>query len=262
MLILKGEDFSENKRKVLENNAIQSLINKNIKLIEIEKYQSLAFDPNDLDQEILKYSQTLNLDVETFKSIFIANGIDFEDIIKNIKIELLWNSLIFKIYSDRLSINLDEIDDQLKLYQSKEIYEYLVSEIIIEKVEKINLNSKIDEVINRIKNEGFEQVAIDLSITETSALGGDLGWIVETEISDDFKFKIINTKLGDISDPIILPEGILIFKVRDKRVIEKITDLEEVKNQIVNAEKTKILRMHSLSHYENLRRSVTINYYE
>ena len=136
-----------------------------------------------------------------------------------------------------------------------------MSEIIIEKVEKINLNSKIDEVINRIKNEGFEQVAIDLSITETSALGGDLGWIVETEISDDFKLKIINTKLGDISDPIILPEGILIFKVRDKRAVEKITDLEEVKNQIVNAEKTKILRMHSLSHYENLRRSATINYY-
>ena len=88
-----------------------------------------------------------------------------------------------------------------------------------------------------------------------------MGWIVETEISDDFKLKIINTKLGDISDPIILPEGILIFKVRDKRAVEKITDLEEVKNQIVNAEKTKILRMHSLSHYENLRRSATINYY-
>ena len=261
MLILQGKGFSEDKRKVLQNNAIQSLILKNIKLIEIEKYPSLAFDPNDLDQEILKYSKALNIDVETFKSIFIANGIDFEDIIKSIKIELLWNSLIFEIYSDRLSINLDEIDDQLKLYQSKEIYEYLVSEIIIEKVEKINLNSKIDEVINRIKNEGFEQVAIDLSITETSALGGDLGWIVETEISDDFKLKIINTKLGDISDPIILPEGILIFKVRDKRAVEKITDLEEVKNQIVNAEKTKILRMHSLSHYENLRRSATINYY-
>jgi len=31
--------------------------------------------------------------------------------------------------------------------------------------------------------------------------------------------------------------------------------------QLVKAEKTKILRMHSLSHYENLRKSITINYY-
>ncbi len=261
MLILKGQSFEEEKRETIQNNAIQSLINRNIKLIEVEKHKSLTFNPDDLNKEILKYSNSLNLDIETFKSIFIANEINFEDVVENVKIELLWNSLIFNIYSDRLSINFDDINDQLKLYQSKEIYEYLVSEIIVEKVEKINLNSKIDEITKRIANEGFEQVAIDLSLTETSRTGGDLGWINETEIADNFKNKIINTKLGEISDPILLPEGILFFKVRDKRKVEKIEDLEEVKNKIVNSEKTKILRMHSLSHYENLRRSTTINYY-
>ena len=56
-------------------------------------------------------------------------------------------------------------------------------------------------------------------------------------------------------------EGILIFKVRDKRKIKKIINLEDAKNQLVNAEKTKILNMHSLSHYENLKRSIAINYY-
>ena len=45
-----------------------------------------------------------------------------------------------------------------------------------------------------------------------------------------------------------------------KRKIDKLKTLEEVKNQLVNAEKTKILNMHSLSHYDKLKRSVTINY--
>ena len=63
-----------------------------------------------------------------------------------------------------------------------------------------------------------------------------------------------------MSEAIILPEGILFFKVRDKRKIDKLKTLEEVKNQLVNAEKTKILNMHSLSHYDKLKRSVTINY--
>jgi len=37
--------------------------------------------------------------------------------------------------------------------------------------------------------------------------------------------------------------------------------LEDAKNELVNAEKTKILRMHSLSHYENLKRMIPIYYY-
>ena len=36
---------------------------------------------------------------------------------------------------------------------------------------------------------------------------------------------------------------------------------EEAKNDLVQAEKKKILNMHSLSHYDNLKRSTTINYY-
>ena len=67
--------------------------------------------------------------------------------------------------------------------------------------------------------------------------------------------------MGQISEAIFLPEGIVIFKVRDKRTSKQFLDLDDAKNQLVNAEKQKMLTMHSLSHYDNLRRSVTINYY-
>ena len=65
-----------------------------------------------------------------------------------------------------------------------------------------------------------------------------------------------------MSEPTLLPQGILIFKVNDKRKKEQTINLEDVKNQLVNAEKTKLLNMHSLSHYDKLRRSVSINYFE
>ena len=55
------------------------------------------------------------------------------------------------------------------------------------------------------------------SISETSFRGGDLGWVSENAISKKFKSQIINTPVGNISQPIILPEGILFFKVRDKK---------------------------------------------
>ena len=262
ILILTGQSFTEDIKEQLQSGAIQSIIKRNIKKIEIEKYNSLTFNQPDVDKGLKKLAGNLFMDLDTFENTFIANGIPFSNVIDQIQIELLWNSLIFELYKDRLVISLDEISEQLKSIQNKkEIEEYLISEIIIKQVPKDKLESTIKEIKNKIKIEGFEKVAMNLSISETALQGGDLDWVSENAISEKFKSEIISTPVGNISEPILLPEGILFFKVRDKRKLKKFVNLEDAKNQLVNAEKTKILRMHSLSHYENLRKSITINYY-
>ena len=102
---------------------------------------------------------------------------------------------------------------------------------------------------------------MEKSISDSSINGGDLGWISENLISDEFRSKIINTKIGEISDPVLLPEGIVLFKVRDKKTSEKVVNLEDARRQIIDSEKKKILNMYSLSHYDTLRRTIAINYY-
>ena len=96
ILILNGQSFSEDIRKQLESAAIKSTIKRNIKLIEIEKYNSLEFNQNDLNKELKQFASQLNIDLEILKNMFISNGIDFSNLVDQIKTELLWNSLIFK----------------------------------------------------------------------------------------------------------------------------------------------------------------------
>ena len=233
-----------------------------IKRIEIEKNE-LTFSLSDLENELNQIAKNVNMDLDTLKSTFVANNIAFSDLTDQLRIELLWNSLIFKLYKNRLLINANEIEEQLKLVQeNKEIEEYLVSEMIIEPVAADKLDAEVQKIKNLIDVEGFKQVAMKYSIAETAIKGGDLGWINENVISEKFRKQILNTPINNISEPIILPSGVLMFHVRDKRKMKTFSSLEELKNQLVNAEKTKLLRMHSLSHYENLRRSITINYYE
>ena len=50
----------------------------------------------------------------------------------------------------------------------------------------------------------------------------------------------------------------LIEKIRDKRKAENNISLEEMKDQLINSEKMKVLQMYSLSHYDKLRRSTSI----
>jgi len=261
ILILSGQDFSEDKRDELQTAAIKSIIKRNIKLIEIEKYNTLKFNLPDVEKEVARLASNVNMDVDTLKNTFVTNGINFSNIIERIQVELLWNSLIFELYKDRLIVNKNEIEDQLKQFQNKkEVEEYLISEIIIKPVMAEQLDEEIDKIKKKISIDGFEKTAVNLSISESALRGGNLGWINENVIPEKFRSKIINTQVGKMSEAIILPEGILFFKVRDKRKIDKLKTLEEVKNQLVNAEKTKILNMHSLSHYDKLKRSVTINY--
>ncbi len=262
ILILNGQNFTQDDAQQIESAAIKATIKRNIKQIEIEKYNSLTFNQADLNKELNQLASNINMNLDTLKNTFIANGIDFSNINNQIRTELLWNSLIFKLYKNRLSININEIDEQLKLiHNKKEMEEYLVSEIIIKPVSSDKLQSTINEIKNKISIEGFEKVAINLSISETALRGGNLGWISENIISEKFRSKIVNTPVGNISEPVIIPQGILFFKLRDKRKLKKFTNLEDAKNQLVNTEKTKILKMHSLSHYENLRRSIPIDYY-
>jgi len=262
ILILNETSYSEKIKKQLDNSAIASIIKRTIKKIEIEKYPNLTFNESDLRGQINQLAANLNMNPDMLKETFETNGINFLDIVDQIKTDLLWNSLIFSIYKDRLSINSEEIDEQLKMIDKKEeTFEYLISEIIIKQVNKDNLNLAIEEIINEINTKGFEKVAIEKSISETAIKGGDLGWLNEKSISKQFKNNIANTLVGKISKPILLPQGILFFKVRDKRKVAKYVNLEDAKNQLVRAEKNKILNMYSLSHYDNLRRTISIVYY-
>ena len=262
ILILNGQSFSQENANHLEAAAVKSTIQRIVKKIEIEKYDTLKFKQEDLNIELNNLANSADVDLDTLKNIFIANGINFSVIADHVRTELMWNSLIFKLYNDKLTVDINEINEQLKLIQTKKkIKEYLVSEIIIERVPSDQVNSEIEKIKNKIKTEGFKQVAMSLSISETSIKGGDLGWVNENLIAEKFRSKIANTTVGEISEAIMMPEGILFFQVRDVKELKEFSTLEEAKNQLIKAEKTKILSMHSLSHYDNLKRNITINYY-
>ena len=262
ILILTDQPYSDEKRDLLQSVAVRESIKRNIKKIEIEKYNNLSYNESDLSKELIFLADQSNSDLNTLKIKFAQNGINFTNVIENIKTELLWNSLIFELYKNRLNINLNEVDEQVKnLNKKKDINEYLISEIIIKPVSEDKISLEINKIKDEIEVHGFEKVAMEKSISDSSINGGDLGWVAENLISEEFKNKIINTSIGRISEPVLLPEGIIFFKIRDKRTSKKITNIEDARQQIINSEKTKILNMYSLSHYDTLRRSIAINYY-
>ena len=261
ILILSNQPYTLDKKNQLQSVAVRETVKRNIKKMEIEKYD-LSYNEADLTKELVRIADQAKIDLQNLEIKFMQNGLSFTNVIENIRTELLWNSLIFRLYKDRLIINLDEVNEQLEeLNKQKKINEYLISEIIIKSVQGDQIESEIKKIKEEIKIQGFEEIAMKKSISDTSVNGGDLGWVSENLIAKKFKSTIVNTPIGNISDPILIPEGILFFKIRDRKISDKIINLEVAKDQIVTAEKSKILNMYSLSHYDSIRRSIAINYY-
>ena len=261
ILILNNQAYTIEKKKELQSIAVRRIIERAIKKIETEKYDFLEFNQIDLDIQINSIAQRANVSVDTLKNIFETNGLDFEQIKKNIITELLWNNLMISIYKNNLTVNEDEINQQLKNFdKNTESNEYLISEIVLKSVETNKLNEELNKVKNMIKDIGFEKTAMTVSVSPNSTSGGNIGWIEENSLAKKFKSRIISTPVGEISEPIVLPEGIIIFTVRDKRKSNKVGDLESIRKSLIAAERNKILNMYSLSHYESLTRKIAVNY--
>ena len=262
ILILSGQSFSEEQRKDLEATAIQTVVKRTIKQIGVENFPLLGVEQNLIARQLERLAKNIDMDSETLESIFIANGIEFSNVLEQITLELKWNKLITELYFDKLTINAEEIDEKLKSIKlEEEINEYLLSEIIIKPSSNENLTFEVEELKKKIITNGFESVAITSSISESSKKSGDLGWVSEDIISKNIKSYVKNTNVGNITEPILLPEGVLLIKVRDKRKSKKNKKLEDVKNNLIQNEKNKILNMYSSSYYDRLRRSLSIKYY-
>ena len=264
ILILNNESYKKEKSEKYYDSAVKSLIERKIKLIEIEKNNIDQLNEDDINKELNRLAKNINVDLDTLKNIFSSNDLDFSAMKDRVKVELLWNSLIFNLYRSRVKIDPEKINEKIITLkkEKRKINEYLVSEIVIQSKDINNIEFEISELIKTIETEGFENTAKRLSIAESAVDGGALGWIQEDKITNEVKKVVDNTPVGKLSEAIVLQDGILIFKIRSKREATKNTNVEKLKEELVFIEKNKILSMHSLSHYDKVKRSIAINFYK
>ena len=108
LLITNGKDFSKIDKKKLQELAVQSITRRLIKKIEIEKYNSNNFNEEDVMNEIRNIANKLNINVDNLKNIFKSYKVNFLYLIDHIETELKWNGLIFNLYKNQISVNIDK----------------------------------------------------------------------------------------------------------------------------------------------------------
>jgi len=259
VLILADQELNQNNINNTKNQALAYLINMKIKEKEILKYRPNLDDIN-TDSQLKSISAN---NIENFKKKFIQNNLDLEIYLKDLKIEVAWQKLIYDIYNPKINIDKKIIKKDLqKLIETKKkITEYKLAEIEISKNQQTNFDDEIKFIENQIKDNGFGITASKYSISTSSKKKGDLGWINEKSLNSKTYELINKLKIGETTKAIRNTNGAVFLKlINTRQSTTDLIDINKLENEIILQKKNELLNLYSVSYLSKLKNNTLITY--
>ena len=239
-----------------------SLIKDKIKTIELSKYnQNIQTDEKYISEIIKSIYSNLNLDsYESFIKYLNKFGVSSEYLKKKLSIQLEWNNLIAAKYLKKIVIDIEEIKNDLKKDSSKNLKEYLLSEIVFDISPKETFKEKVEIIENDIEKKGFlNAVSIHSISNSASTNSGKIGWLNETSINKNIKELLDDLKIGNHTKPITVPGGFLILKIEDIRIIENENyDLNKKIKDTINIKRNEQLNNYSNIYFNKVKKDLKI----
>ena len=236
--------------------AKNSLIKEMIKKDEIEKFYKIDYSSKEVDVYIERLFNGLGFNnFSEFEEYLLQNNIKIDELRKKLVIEKSWNSLIYEIYNKNVVINENEILKKLDEIVKKNSIQksYRLSEIVFSEKNKDENQKKYNDIINDINKLGFNEAAIIHSISDTSRMGGEVGWIKQSQMSKKIFNEIKNLKIGVYSNPITTAGGNVILKINEiKEVANDQIDRDLELSNMIKSERNRQLKEYSIIHYKKI----------
>ena len=239
-------DFPSDKK--ITKLALDQLITEKL-VLEFASNQGINVSPEQLNNVINNIAKSNNLSIEELVEQIESDGTSFSDFREDIRRQLIFDQVKKRRISINLKISEFEIDNFIELQKERAATQYNISHIFIEFIqdnETVNIekaNLKLVKVIDELKKNMFDAVAIKFSDGPLAKSGGLMGWKVADDLPDIFLEPIKSMKIGEVSAPINGGSGFHLLKLNDMKEFEmesvvvkqsKVKQILLKKNQIVS----------------------------
>ena len=258
-LVLAGDEITQENIDKLKKQALDSLIQNKLKIIELKKFK-IKKNNNQINSYLNLVSRN---DIAKLKNKFKDNNLDYDLFLKEVEIQTKWQNFIYLFYKEKIEINENSVKEDLKkiIENESKFQEFNISEIEILMEGNTNIEQIILDLKNKIRDEGFETAALKYSMSSSANNKGNLGWISSKSLSKEI-FEVLKTmEIGQISNPIKRQNSILFLKLVNERTarVENI-NIEELKKRIIEQKKNEMFNLYSKSHLSKLKNTVLIEY--
>ena len=254
----KLNQISENQLIML---AKKSLTKEIIKKNEILKYIELNQDNPQIDSVLNNLINKLNFSNKNEFENYLQNfDVSIDDLKKKIEIENEWKNMIYIKYNKSVNINKEDLMLKIdNLVKNNYIQEYNLSEIIFSTKNNTTYNDEFNKIKNSIEDNGFENTANLYSISDSSKVGGKIGWVAKKNLSVAIINKIKNLKKDQYSEPIKIGNDFLILKINETRKKPFEMDKEAELEKMIMIETTKQLDKFSNIFYNKIKLNAKIS---
>ena len=258
-LVSLNKNLTQLNNKQIFSHAEKSLIREIIKKDEISKFYEINYEEEiksgRIDSIIKNFRETIGFKSnQEFEDYLKIKNININELKKKFIIEQFWSQLIFDKYRNLVKIDSNKIDNVLEklIENNSEILSFNLSEIIFLGKNRKETEEKLQEIITSIQTIGFKDSAVIHSISESSKLGGEIGWINQNQISKKIFLAIKDLEIGEFSKPIITAGGIIFLKVNNKKIINTQVDKKEEMERLISFEKNRILNEYSIIYFKEI----------
>jgi len=256
-----NKNLNQLKKEEVYQISLQSILKYKIKKNEVTKYfKEIKIDNKDYLNTLIE---------NTYKNFGFKNLIDFKEELKNnkisyklflekLKVDILWNQIIFVKYSDKIIINENDLKNQIQ-NQSTFITSFEIKEIVFSVTNVNDLDSVYQQIKKDINELGFENAAIKHSISNTAKSGGNIGWVDENQLNKEIREKLNEIPTGSISNPIRIPSGFVILKKIDVKKVDNKLDFDQELSKLINYQKQTQLENYSNIYFNKVKKDTEIN---
>ena len=254
-----------NNQEALIQLGKKSIIREIIKKKELINYIDYKKKyPEVVEQIEIDLIKKKNLnDKNELNKLILKRELKYNELIQKLKIEALWNELIFQKYIKNIRIDEMKLKKIVKKFKDEYSfsYDYNLSEILFEIEKDQTLDNKLKAIKKSIKEIGFDNTANIYSVSDSSKFGGKVGWVNETQISEVIGSNIKDLNINEISKVLKSPMGYLILKVNDKKKINEPFDEKKYFDMLKSSETNRQLNQFSLVLFKRLRQNTFVNEY-
>ena len=257
--------LNPNLRKIdeiqLTKIAKKSLTKETIRKIEILKYKELKLENSQIENVLVNLIQNLNFSNKNEFENYLKNfSISLKDLKKKIEIENEWKNMIYSKYKKSVNINKEEIISKINDFNKDNFtFEYNLSEIVFTIKNNETYENGFQKIKDSININGFENTANLFSISDSSKVGGKIGWVAKKNLSSEINNKIENLSENEYSAPIKIGNNFLILKINNTRKQLKEIDKQAEFDKMIFIETTKQLEKFSNIFYNKIKLNAKIS---
>ena len=241
--------------------ALNSLIREVVKKKEVTKFANLSKENLLVNEKLKNLFLKLNYNNESEfeQDLLKKNNYSLNQIKQKIKIELVWNELIYKKYYKQVKINEKKLLNRVNNLSEKTQKKFFLSEILFEKNKDQSLETLVGQIKLSINEIGFNNTANIYSISESSKLGGKLGWVSENSLSESILEKLKLIKIEEYTDVIKIANSYLILKIDQIELNEIKIDKQLELKKLIQIETNKQLNQFSRIYFDKSKINYFIN---